>query len=93
MNCLEKAKIAREKKREAKRKYMLRCSQDVHVLTEAVSQALRPPVSLAVLAKATTKPEGVSDVRWRIELRRRAKARAMGKWGHFACMGMDPERM
>lgn len=31
------------------------------------------PVSNSMIMRAYTKPEGVSDVRWRIELRRRAK--------------------
>lgn len=31
------------------------------------------PVSTAQIMRAHTKPEGLSDVRWRIELRRRAQ--------------------
>lgn len=36
--------------------------------------------ALATIMTKQTKPQGVSDVRWRIELRRRAMAREMGAY-------------
>ena len=46
-------------------------------LTDLVSATA--PVSFLKLSKARTKPAGTSEVRWRMELRRRAMARRFGK--------------
>ena len=56
-----------------KRRWWLRCHcRDLHEFDKAMSTSR--PVSLEEIRRAKTKPANTSDVRWRIELRRRAKA-------------------
>lgn len=47
-------------------------------------------VSNAKIMSARTKPDGVSDVRWRIELRRRAQC----YWSSWTmCVALEPDRL
>ena len=55
---------------DAERKSRRRNHSDEHLLAEAWRAAT--PVCLDSILSKPRKPEGVSDVRWRIELRRRA---------------------
>ena len=48
-----------------------------HGQTDAFSATA--PVSFDKLSRAKTKPANTSDIRWRMELRRRAMARRFGK--------------
>ena len=49
------------------------------------------PVSLAMLMEATQKPENTSDIRWRIELRRRAMLKRYGC--HCLDAAPDPDML
>ena len=49
------------------------------------------PVSLTILMEATQKPENTSDVRWRIELRRRAMLKRYGC--HCLDAAPDPDML
>ncbi len=61
------------------------CSDECLRKAKRVSITFDPrPVPTAEITKAKEKPAGVSDVRWRIELRRRANAR------HYAAYGDPP---
>lgn len=48
------------------------------------------PVSTAQIMRATTKPDGVSDVRWSMELRRRAQC-YWSSWN--MCVAHDPDKL
>ena len=94
--CSEECKRARKRRqdRSAKRtgdrqsrEWRIKNSNYGEDLGLAVSQAIHHPVSMSILSKARTKPEGTSDVRWRIELRRRAQAKALGRWGAWLTDG------
>ena len=70
--CNEKRrKRLHAKRSRARRAYQMNeQSRDLRNFRNALEKTA--PVSAAVIMKARKQPKGVSDVRWRIELRRRA---------------------
>jgi hypothetical protein len=74
--CSDECKAARKKMLDAKSSRARRAdknnylSNDLRNFRNALEKTA--PVSVEIIMKARKKPAGVSDVRWRIELRRRA---------------------
>lgn len=88
--CSDECKKKRKRKLSRAWKRAARARREADKASLDYIKATRP-VTLGTLTSARKKPKNTSDVRWRIELRRRAMARRYG--AQCLDFAADPDRL